>query len=207
MHPWRARLYRWFSPAAKRCPFSPNAITVFSLALNLSAAVLLALGRQMPLLFFVAIAVTTVGGLLDAFDGIVAREQNLTSKFGDFLDHLCDRLGDAALILGWCIGAGVRHEITLAAVFAVMFNGYIGTQLEATFGERTYDGTGRGEFVLALVAFPTIAYSLAVTGVAGRRFAGLTIAEMLTILLIAAAVLGFVQRFRNAIRQGSRNAG
>lgn len=81
-----------------------------------------------------------------------------------------------------------------------MMNGYIGTQIEATYRERNYDSVGRGEFVLALIVFPIASSILFSNGWDGWRFAALTIAEWLALLLVAFALLGIVQRFALARR-------
>lgn len=195
MHPWRERLQRWFEPAARRCPISPNAITVIALLLNLAAAVLFA--RRS---FGLAIALLAVGGLADAFDGIVARVQEKSSAFGDFLDHFCDRVSDLALITGWMLGNRVRIEIALVALLAVMLNGYVGTQIEATWRVRNYESLGRGEFVLALVVFPLVSIILIGNGWEVLGAAGLRITEWMPLLLAAFALLGIAQRLRQASR-------
>jgi archaetidylinositol phosphate synthase len=203
VHVWRERLSRWFYPAAARCPISPNAITIVALGLNLGAALVLALGRFHPLLFLAAILLVGTAGLADAFDGIVARVQGKTSRFGDFLDHLADRISDSLVLIGWAWGSGVRPSLILAATFVVLINGYSGTQLEASFGKRSYEGLGRGEFVLALVVFPIVSFCLAVSDSNGLPPGPLRAAEWLTILLIAAALLGIAQRVRLAARLAS----
>ena len=191
MHVWRERLARWFDAPARACPLSPNAITVIALLLNLSAAgavILAALG-------FIA-----VGGLADAFDGIVARVQEKSSRYGDFLDHFCDRLSDLLLVIGWLLGNRVRVEIAMAVVLAVMLNGYIGTQIEATWRERNYDSIGRGEFVLALIVFPIVSHILADNGWDAIAPYTLRIVEWMSLLLLVFAILGIVQRFALASR-------
>lgn len=200
MHPWRVRLARWFDAPARACPLSPNAITLIALLLNLGAAAAMAAGGRRPVLFLVAVAVLTVGGLADAFDGIVARVQGKSSRFGDFLDHVADRVSDTAVAAGWMVGAGVDPLLILTGVFVVMLNGYVGTQLEATWHERTYEGVGRGEFVLALIVYPIISYILATNGWLDLRYGPLTIPGWLTVALIASAVLAIVQRFIFAAR-------
>ncbi|HEX6159128.1 MAG TPA: CDP-alcohol phosphatidyltransferase family protein [Thermoanaerobaculia bacterium] len=195
MHVWRERLSRWFTPLARRCPLSPNAITVVALAFNAVAAYLLYSGRFLPAIVFI-----TVGGLADAFDGIVARVQGKTSRFGDFLDHFCDRVSDLLLITGWLLGNPVRIEIVAATIVAVMLNGYIGTQIEATWRERNYDSVGRGEFVLGLVVYPIVSHILLTNGWQTIRLATLSVAEWMAVLLGAAALLGVGQRFALAGR-------
>jgi phosphatidylglycerophosphate synthase len=195
MNVWRGRLHRWFAPLARRCPLSPNAVTLLALALNVIAAGLLYRRQFVPAIVFLSI-----GGLADAFDGIVARVQEKTSVYGDFLDHFADRVSDVLLVTGWLLGNGVRVEITIAVIIAVLLNGYIGTQIEASWHERNYDSVGRGEFVLALVLYPIVSYILMGNGWDGITRGGLAIAEWMSLALLAFAVLGIVQRFALAAR-------
>jgi phosphatidylglycerophosphate synthase len=192
---WRERLFRWFAPAARWCPLSPNAITVVALLINVVAAALLYRRAFLP-----AVVLLTVGGLLDAFDGIVARVQGKTSTYGDFLDHFCDRLSDTLLVTGWLVGSGVRLELTLLALIAVMLNGYIGTQIEATWHQRTYESVGRAEFVIGLILYPVATHVLIRKGWDSELFAALTIADWMTVALIVLAIFGIVQRFALASR-------
>jgi archaetidylinositol phosphate synthase len=195
MHPWRARLHRWFEPMARRCPLSPNTISLLALALNATAAWLFYERHFMIALVFVA-----VGGLADAFDGIVARVQEKSSRYGDFLDHTCDRVSDLLLVIGWLLGNRVRVEIAMAVVLAVMLNGYLGTQIQATWGERNYDSMGRGEYVLALIVMPIASHILAGNGWDTIAPAGLRIAEWISLALLLVAILGIAQRFALASR-------
>jgi archaetidylinositol phosphate synthase len=205
MHVWRERLSRWFDPLARRIPFSPNTISLVALALNIAGAVLLFQGRSRPLDFLIAVGFVVAGGLADAFDGIVARVQGKTSRFGDFLDHCADRLSDTLLAICWLMGNGVRQPLIIAAVTGVVLNGYIGTQIEATFHERNYDSVGRGEFVLALVIYPIASYILFTNGWNGLRFVHLTAADWLALVLTVFAILGIVQRCALALRLERRS--
>jgi phosphatidylglycerophosphate synthase len=195
MHVWRDRTARWFTPLAQRCPLSPNAITTIALALNLVAAAFLYRRH-----FLLAIVFIGIGGLSDAFDGIVARVQNKSTRFGDFLDHVCDRVSDAAIAVTWMMGSGVRFGITAIGMIMVMLNGYVGTQIEASFGQRSYEGLGRGEFVLALIVFPIVSFLLLQNALLTTIFAGLTIPEWLTVAMTAFALFGIVQRLARAAR-------
>jgi phosphatidylglycerophosphate synthase len=200
MHPWRERLSRWLTPIARRTPLSPNVVTVLALALNLIAAWLLATGARRPVFFLVAIVFITVAGFADALDGVVARLRQQESRFGDFLDHVCDRVSDTALAACWMLGNGVREALVVTAVIVIMLNGYIGTQIEATFRERNYESLGRGEFVLALIVFPIVSYILFSNGWNSVQLYNATIPEWLSLLLIAFALLGIGQRIAVARR-------
>jgi phosphatidylglycerophosphate synthase len=198
---WRERLARWFTPLARACPLSPNAITVVALGFNLLAAACLMAGSTRPVLFLAAIVLVAIGGLADAFDGIVARAQNKQSRFGDFLDHVADRISDTVIGAAWMMGNDVREPILVTAVILIMLNGYIGTQTEATYGHRSYDEVGRGEFVIALIILPVVSYTLYSEGWNTLRFGGATVAEWLAVALIAFAILGVIQRIISARRR------
>lgn len=190
MNVWRDRLHRWFAPIARRFPLSPNTISVLALLINLFAAWLLY--RQH---FLIAMVLLAIGGLADAFDGIVARVQEKMTRYGDFLDHFADRVSDAALLTGWLLGNAVRPEISIAAIIGSMLNGYIGTQIEATWRERSYDSVGRGEFILALVVFPIVSHILYDNGWAQLAPGGFRIAEWMALVIVVFAILGIIQRF------------
>lgn len=195
MNVWRDRLARWFSPIAERSPLSPNAITILALLLNIVAAFLF-----FRRFFLIGMALVVVAGFADAFDGIVARVQNKSSRFGDFLDHVADRISDTLVVTGWLLGNGVWLPLIILAIIVVMLNGYIGTQIEATWGVRSYEPMGRGEFVLALVIYPIVSHILFANGWEHIGWYGLTIADWLTGLLLAFALLGIAQRFAIAAR-------
>ena len=200
MHVWRDRLHRWLSPAARRCPLSPNAITLCALGLSLIASAAFYAGGRLPWLFLAGMAVVIVAGLADAFDGIVARVQQRESLYGDFLDHFADRVADTFLATGWILGNSVREDLAIGAIIAIMLNGYIGTQIEATWGSRDYGSVGRGEFVLALIIFPIVSFILLSNGWSAVRVATLTVADWMTVLLIVFALLGIGQRLALASR-------
>jgi len=196
---WRDRFHRWFSPLARRCPLSPNAITLVALLLNVIAAWLLY--RQQ---FLAALGFILFGGLADAFDGIVARVQEKSSRYGDFLDHFCDRVSDLLLVTGWLLGNGVRIELAMAVVLAVMLTGYIGTQIEATWHQRSYEEVGRGEFMLALFIYPVTSFILLDNGWDALAPAGLRIVEWMSLGLLVFAILGIGQRIALALRLDRR---
>lgn len=197
MHVWRDRLQRWLSPLARRSPLSPNAITVLALALAFAAAFLLYRQR-----FLAGMFVVIAAGAADAFDGIVARVQNKATRFGDFLDHFCDRVADAVLLTGWLLGNGVRVELAVAGVAAILLNGYAGTQLEATWHEREYETIGRAEFVAGLIVFPIVSHVLLTNGWDTLTPGGLKIAEWMSVLVVALTLLAIGQRLALARRLG-----
>lgn len=199
MNVWRERLGRWLDPLARRSPLSPDSITILALLLALAGAWGIGTADSLPHLL-VSLLIVVLAGVLDAFDGVVARARNQTSPFGDFLDHLCDRVADVALVIGWMIGAGVDPALVLMTALSILLNGYAGTQLEATFHVRTYEGAGRGEFMIAIVALPLISYF---TRTSGPMFRHLSISDLLAGALLVASLLATASRVVAARRLGA----
>ena len=74
---------------------SPNLLTAFSVLLSFGAAVSLALGHfgRGGWLFL-------ANGIVDIFDGRVARATQRTSDAGAYADSVADRVAEAAIFLG-----------------------------------------------------------------------------------------------------------
>lgn len=88
-------------PLAKRIRANPNLITITGFVITLTASFVLPLNLRLGGLLILA------GGLFDALDGVVARTNSRTTKFGAFLDSLLDRLSDALIFLSlaWHLAA------------------------------------------------------------------------------------------------------
>ncbi|WP_437300876.1 CDP-alcohol phosphatidyltransferase family protein [Sorangium sp. So ce426] len=84
--------------ALVRLGVSPDALTYLSLGLSLACAPLLAAGR-----FRSGAALLIAGAVLDALDGMVAREGGKASRAGAVLDSCLDRLSDAAPLIGLAV--------------------------------------------------------------------------------------------------------
>lgn len=195
----RERLGSWLLPLARRSPFSPTSVTFAGIVLCLIAASMLAMAGARPSLFLVAPLVALGGGLCDALDGIIARVQNRCTKWGDFVDHLGDRISDGAMFAGWLVGSNVRPLIALPSLLGILLVGYAGTQIEATFRTRSYEDVGRGEFIAAMILLPVISWAWT-TGRIETNFLGLTPPEWLALGVLMMTVQAMIQRLIRARR-------
>lgn len=82
------------SGVAKRVGLSPNAITLFGFGVMTAAA--LAFSQHLV----AGALLMLLGGVFDMLDGVVARNNGQTTKFGAFLDSVLDRYADAFILLG-----------------------------------------------------------------------------------------------------------
>ncbi len=76
-------------------------------------------------LLLIAFLLLTVGALLDAVDGALARKMDLSSEFGAFLDSTVDRLSDAAPFFALGLLYGTEGEpYGVALSFLSMISSY-----------------------------------------------------------------------------------
>jgi phosphatidylglycerophosphate synthase len=87
-------LDRPFSSLAKKMNVNPNALTIIGFIITTGAALVI------PINLFLGGLLILLGGAFDMLDGIIARVNNRTTKFGAFLDSVLDRYSDAFLFLG-----------------------------------------------------------------------------------------------------------
>ena len=123
---------------------TPNAITLLGFAVCVAGAALTALGW--PLYGGI---VFLAGGILDLFDGALARLTGRASPFGALLDSVFDRLGEAALFVGlgvyYLLDAGLPPAQLLASMLAVLL-GLVFSQGVSYLRAR---GEGLGAFTRA----------------------------------------------------------
>ncbi len=77
---------------------TPNAITMMGMVGAVAAGLLASQG-----LLAAAGAATLIAGILDLFDGSVARLTGRKSKFGALLDSTADRVSEAAVLVGLAV--------------------------------------------------------------------------------------------------------
>lgn len=123
---------------------TPNAITLLGFAVCVGGAALTALGW--PLYGGI---VFLAGGILDLFDGALARLTGRASPFGALLDSVFDRLGEASLFVGlgvyYLLDADVPPAQLLASMLAVLL-GLVFSQGVSYLRAR---GEGLGAFTRA----------------------------------------------------------
>lgn len=108
-----------------RLGLSPNAITLMGMLGAVAAGILASQG-----LLLAAGAATLLAGILDLFDGSVARLTGRKSKFGALLDSTADRVSEAAVLVGLAVyyaGEGSLAGVALscAAMAGSMMVSYV----------------------------------------------------------------------------------
>jgi phosphatidylglycerophosphate synthase len=79
---------------ARHIPLSPNTLSLIGFLITVLASFFLVTDLKLGGVFIL------LGGAFDVLDGVVARVNHKTSKFGAFLDSVLDRYSDALIMLG-----------------------------------------------------------------------------------------------------------
>ncbi len=112
-----------------RTHLSPNVLTTFGLVLTVVAAWLVATG-ELVLGGWVLVA----GGLMDTFDGAVARATSRSTPFGSFYDSVTDRVSDAVILgaIAWLVHDEPRlFVLTIVALASASVTSYVRAKAEA----------------------------------------------------------------------------
>jgi CDP-diacylglycerol--glycerol-3-phosphate 3-phosphatidyltransferase len=104
--------------ALVRSHISPNQLTAGSLLLSSAAAVVLAIGY-----FGLGGWLYLFNGIVDIFDGRVARATGRVSSSGAFADSVADRVSEAAVFSG--LAWYYRHTPVLLLVMAGLFSSFL----------------------------------------------------------------------------------
>jgi CDP-diacylglycerol---glycerol-3-phosphate 3-phosphatidyltransferase len=112
-----------------RTGLSPNHLTTLGLVLTAVATGLVATGSPV-----VGGWVLVAGGLMDTFDGAVARARNASTPFGSFYDSISDRIADGMILAGvafWLRANPRLFALAAAALVAAQVTSYIRAKAEA----------------------------------------------------------------------------
>lgn len=110
-----------FVSVADAVGLSPNGVSVVAFGFAVAAGV--AFGLADPLWYGLGAVFVFCNGWLDLVDGALAREQGVSSKAGDLLDHVLDRYADIVVLVG--LASAVYPDavggLTLAGWLLVFF--------------------------------------------------------------------------------------
>jgi CDP-diacylglycerol---glycerol-3-phosphate 3-phosphatidyltransferase len=112
-----------------RSGIEPNTLTTLGLLLTSAGAALVVFGRPVA-----AGWVLVFGGLMDMFDGAVARARNASTPFGGFYDSVTDRLSDGIILGGlawWLTDRPRLFALAVIALVAAEVTSYVRAKAEA----------------------------------------------------------------------------
>ncbi|GAA3296230.1 phosphatidylinositol phosphate synthase [Arthrobacter citreus] len=174
---------------------SPDAVTILgTLGVMVGGLVFYPLGQ----LFWGTLFITAFI-FSDVIDGIMARQQERTGKWGGFLDSTLDRFADGALFAGvsiWFFTGGENDAIGIAAIICLvlgMLVSYIRAKAESLGFTANVGIAERAERLVSL---------LVATGLVGLGVPEILLLVVL-VALCAASCVTILQRMRAVHRQAT----
>jgi CDP-diacylglycerol--glycerol-3-phosphate 3-phosphatidyltransferase len=139
-------------PFLFRRELDPNLLSACGALVSIAAAAAFGVGR-----LGLGGLLILLGGFFDLVDGVVARHQGISTRFGAFLDSTLDRLSDMALLLGLGVHYGVRGEpwhalLAGAALASSVLVSYTKARAEVDIGSLEVGILERAERVVILAA-------------------------------------------------------
>ncbi len=196
-------------PAFQKClrPFSdylaknavtPNQITIFTIVFSALVGSLLAIfPAATGVMFFLPVALI-FRMMLNAIDGMLAREHQMQSPLGALLNEVGDVLSDAFIYLPFCFVKNVLSAWVVGIVLLATLSELTGLAALQIGAKRRYDGPmGKSDRALA---FGVIAFSLAI-GVPPGPWLNMVFA-LIFFLLIVTIVNRMLKALREIQREG-----
>ncbi len=109
----------------KSINISPDIVTIIGLLISVFAGVLFASGNLIAGAIFIM-----VSGACDVIDGAIARSHNRKTRFGGFLDSVCDRFADAAILIGLIYSGFISPILGALAIHSSLTVSYVRSRAE-----------------------------------------------------------------------------
>lgn len=175
-----------------RLGFTPNRVTLLSLGLGLAACVFFVWNRNPVLFGFLIIFF----GLLDFVDGTLARLSGRVTKFGSYLDAMCDRIFESAVALAAAFVSGYWALLFLLAVGAILIS-----YAKARAGmEVSVSNTEWPDFMERTERGFIFAFGIILWGIFPQEFFGHNLFFWTLVILNLLVYFTLIQRFLRARR-------
>ena len=155
---------------------SPNFWTVVGLVIALASAVVYGMGMEFGLI--IGGILLLVSGFFDMVDGQVARVTGKTSKKGEYLDSMFDKISEVAIFLGILVGGYAEPYLVLLAITLSLLVSY--ARAKSDLINIKLQGIGIGERAERLLV-------IAIIGIIGFM-------DYAVIIVIIIAAITLIQR-------------
>lgn len=119
---------------------SPNQVTVSAILLSIAMGLTITYYPQSKLVFVLLPIFFLVRMALNAIDGMLAREQNLTTDMGFVINELGDVISDVALYLPFSFVPGIKASWIITIVILAIIAEVVGFLRFIIDNKRSYEG-------------------------------------------------------------------
>lgn len=123
-----------------RMNVTPNQVTIFACFLSIMIGVLFYFNYNSTWIYIVIPIFMFVRMALNAIDGVLAKDFNLQSRLGKYLNELTDVISDAALFLPFILIASPHPVTVIIFIMLSIISEMAGVMGENISGVRQYSG-------------------------------------------------------------------
>jgi CDP-diacylglycerol--glycerol-3-phosphate 3-phosphatidyltransferase len=168
----------------------PDVLTWAALGVSLIAAGVLYSANEHPTIALVAVPLLLLRLMLNALDGMLAKQTGKARAAGEVINELSDRLSDVAIFLAFAFWPDIKVHLVLLAIIAMFIVSYVGILGKAVGANREYGGLlGKADRMILLMVACVI-YAVA----PDRRLYNFSIFEVMFVLFIPLASITLLQR-------------
>jgi CDP-diacylglycerol---glycerol-3-phosphate 3-phosphatidyltransferase len=170
-----------------------NQVTIFAMLLSIVTGLVVFVFASNPLVLVIVPIILFIRMALNAIDGMLAREHQMKSALGNFLNELGDVISDAVLYLPFAFLPNLSSPLIIAIVFLAVLSemaGILGAVVGAT---RRYDGPmGKSDraFVFGVLAI------LFACGISAGMWT-----SILLVIIILLTLLNIIFRISRALKE------
>ena len=175
------------------CRIHPDTITISALLLSVAGAAALAVSSQAGLLWMLLSTPLVALGrtVLNALDGMVAKDTGVARPWGEVLNEFSDRMADVALFAGLACSRLCNGQLMLASLISVLLASYLGTVSRAAGGPRQYGGImGKADRMILLALLGPLTFVLVNAGICKAQ----VVLDAFAMLVLTGSVITIVQR-------------
>lgn len=150
IEPYTSWILKKIAGALAFLHLTPNALTITGVFLNAGVAYVLFEGR-----FFLGGWLFLIVSMTDLLDGILARQKQMTTRFGAFLDSAMDRFADSVIFTGLLLHYALIQNlpcvaISTACLFGALITSYTRARAESLIPKCKVGFMERPERVILL---------------------------------------------------------
>lgn len=123
-----------------RMNVTPNQVTIFACLLSIVIGVLFYFNYESTWIYIVIPIFMFVRMALNAIDGVLAKDFNLQSRLGKYLNELTDVISDAALFLPFILVVDPHPVMVVIFILLSVISEMAGVMGENISGVRQYSG-------------------------------------------------------------------
>jgi phosphatidylglycerophosphate synthase len=172
----------------------PNFLTWLGLVFSLFAGWFFLMSENRAMLLLV-IPFILLRMAFNVLDGMVARQANKTTAYGEALAEFMDRLSDVAIFLGMTFSTYCSAMFGLLGIIVVLIASYVGILGKAVGAQRQFGGImGKVDRLILVMVFAAAQYLFA--GKWAWVPERLKNFDVLMIIIMAGGVVTVIQRWR-----------